>query len=245
MKLYFDTNIYRFISERNETRHVSDLLKRYRCRLTVSAGNLLETYAVKSFDSRAREMNTVVQLANIYDAYPESYLHALEVRREIRRLRRRWLVPAPARRKERAFLKNHEARWIEAKSGSLPSSAAFEVYNRDAEHGIARIRRAQKEVRASMQKFPSGFEVKDPFGNTIPVNLDDPEVYWKVEGLLAWHSAVELKNPASRDYADRLAHFLRPGSFRDPSYLFVLVARSCICSDATEQADRFGGLLSA
>ena len=26
-------------------------------------------------------MNTVVQLANIYDAYPESYLHALEARR--------------------------------------------------------------------------------------------------------------------------------------------------------------------
>jgi hypothetical protein len=25
MKLYFDTNIYRFISERNETRHVSEI----------------------------------------------------------------------------------------------------------------------------------------------------------------------------------------------------------------------------
>jgi len=218
MNLYFDTNIYRFITERDETRRVAALLKYFGCRLLVSAGNLFETYAVKSFANRAKEVETIVQLGSRYQSPPESYLHALEVRREVKRLRPKWINTFPRRKNERFFLKGHLKRWAEAKAGMLPPDSAFKLYSRDAENGIATIKQTQKRVRASSRKAISEFRVQMPAGQIVPVDLEDPEIYWRTEGLLAWHQAIEMKSPASRDYADWLAPHLRPKSFADPSY---------------------------
>ena len=218
MKLYFDTNIYRFITEHGETRRVAAQLRQYGCRLSVSAGNLFETYSVKSLAIRAREMETIIQLGNNYQPTPAPYLHALEVRREIKRLRPRWIDPVPRRRMERFFLKSHLEIWTQAKAGHLPPATAFEGYNRDAEQGITFVRQTQKDLRASLLKLPNDFRILTPAGQIVPVDVEDPEVHWRVEGLLAWHQAIEMKSPASRDYADWLGPYLRPNSFADPSY---------------------------
>jgi len=57
-----------------------------------------------------------------------------------------------------------------------------------------------------------------PAGTILSSDIDNPEVYWRVEGILAWHRAIELKSPACRDYADWLAPFLKPHAFAEPSY---------------------------
>jgi hypothetical protein len=51
------------------------------------------------------------------------------------------------------------------------------------------------------------------------VSGTDPEVFWRVDSLQVWYNAIEDKDPASRDYADWLGTDLRPGCFRDESYL--------------------------
>jgi len=218
VKVYFDTNIYRFITERDEIHRVAMQLNQSGCRLLASAGNLLETYAIKSLTIRSQELEAIIRLGNQFQDHPESYLHALEVRREIKRLRPRWINIAPRRKKERFYLKNHLALWVQARARVLPSATAFAAYSRDAEQGIASIQETQKDLRTSLHTAPSDFQLLTPDGQTFSVNLDDPELYWRVEGLLAWHHAIVKRASASRDYADWLEPYLRPNSFSDPSY---------------------------
>jgi hypothetical protein len=48
MRLYFDTNVYRFIRATKETAQVERLLGAQDCILMASSGNLFETYAITS-----------------------------------------------------------------------------------------------------------------------------------------------------------------------------------------------------
>src|SRR5260370_119306 len=57
-----------------------------------------------------------------------------------------------------------------------------------------------------------------PHGTAVPVDVNGPEVYWRVASLQVWYNAIEARNPASRDYADWLGPYLREGCFRDDSY---------------------------
>lgn len=219
MNLYFDTNVYRFITERGEASQVAALFDRYGCRLAVSAGNLFETYAVGSSSDRAKEMKTIARLGRDYSPQPESYLHALEVQREIRRLRRQWINPVPHKREIRTLLKGHQDLWTRVLNGELPSSSDFASYSDDAEQGIATARCFQKDLRALFLDPARDFELRTPSGHTVSVNVEDPEVFWRFEGLSVWYEAIVRENPASRDYADWLKPFLKRHAFADPSYL--------------------------
>jgi len=218
MNLYFDTNIYRYITELEETSQVAEILRQHNCHLCVSAGNLFETYALKSFALQAKEMSSIVKLGSFFQSPPESYLHALEVRREIKRLRPKWIEPVPRRRKERDFLKNHLELWKQAKRGQRPRPFAYEAYRRVAEQGIESVRQTQKHLRSSLLDDPTGYGLISSKGDHFPLDMENPEVFWRVNGLVAWQQAIVQKLPACRDYADWLEPYLKPNSFSDPSY---------------------------
>ena len=221
MKLYFDTNIYRFITERDEAIQVAALLEKFACRLTVSAGNLFETWAMDPALDPAREIATITKLGNSYLSPPESYLHALEVRFEVKRIRRPWINPFPLKREIRkigVLLDGHKEHWTRALTGDLPPATAFNLYKISAEQGIDGASRFQKDVRADFLDPSRTFELQTPGGATISINLHDPDVFWRFQGLSVWYEALEKNNPASRDYADWLKPHLRPHTFADPSY---------------------------
>lgn len=139
-------------------------------------------------------METIVQLGTDYQP-PRDLLARFRSPREVKRLRPRWINPVPRRRIERYFLKNHLELWTQAQAGSMPSATAFEVYKRDAEQGIASVRDTQKDLRESFLKAPHGFRIRTPAGQIVTVDVEDPEIYWRVEGPQAWHQAIELKSP--------------------------------------------------
>jgi hypothetical protein len=160
----------------------------------------------------------LVALADEFESYPESWLHALELRREIKRLRPRWLRAVSSKRRLREFLQGHQAQWEEARRGAMPDPDAYAVFRRDFEGGVRHIRHAQQELRQELRKGPVRFTLLTPHSDAPPVTVEDPEVYWRVECLQVWYNAIEVRNPASRDYADWLGPYLRSGCFRDPSY---------------------------
>lgn len=220
-RLYFDTNIYRFIRATSETATVARVLTEHDCILTASSGNLFETYAIQSQDDRRQELKVIVALADEYERHPISWLHALELRREIKRLRPKWLrviVNNRAIRGIRDFLQAHQAEWDEAQEGIMPDPDSYAVYRRDFEGGVQRGRNFQKNLRRELPNPELRVTLTTPAVTALPVDMTDPEVYWRVESLQAWYNAIEHHDPLSRDYDDWLGPYLRPGCFRDPTY---------------------------
>src|ERR1017187_2377110 len=243
-RLYFDTNIYRFIRATGDTAAVVRALTEHDCMLTASSGNLFETYAIQSHDDRKQELKVIVALADEYEHHPVSWLHALELRREIKRLRPKWLrviVNNRAIRDIRDFLQAHRAEWEEAQEGIMPDPDSYAVYRRDYEGGVQRGRNFQKNLRRELPNPELRVTLTTPAVTALPVDMTNPEVYWRVESLQSWYNAIEHHSPASRDYDDWLGPYLRPGCFRDPTY------HSCWLTEVRNEAlplNRLTGLVS-
>jgi hypothetical protein len=218
VRLYFDTNIYSFIRARNELAQVARLLVAHSCTLIASQGNLFEMYAIESPDQQQQEVRVLVELADEFESYPESWRHAVELRRELKRLRPKWLSPVPPKRRVRELLKAHRESWQQAKLGILPGREPYAAYKRDFEEGVSHSRHSQKELRQDVLNRQSDFALVSPDGAVFPVDVTDPEVYWRVDCLQVWYNAIEGRNPASRDYADWIDPYVRPGCFRNSSY---------------------------
>ena len=228
-RLYFDTNIYRFIRSCNEIEQIRRLLAGDEWVLIVSASNLLETYAIESAAERQEEMRALVGLADEFDKYPESWRHALELRREIKRIRPKWLRAVPSKRQLRQFLQGHDALWRDAQAGIMPDPGAYRVYRRDFERGVDQSRSYQKDIRNVLPNTQN-FTLVTPDGDSVQIDVTDPEIYWRMNCLQVWYAAIEQKNPASRDYADWLGPYLRQACFRDRSYTAFWLAE--VKSDA-------------
>ena len=84
MKLYFDTNVYNFIAACGESHAVRRFLDNAGHKVQASSSNLFEIYAIPDSSARRTEISTLVTIASSYEPKPQSWLHAYEVRREIR-----------------------------------------------------------------------------------------------------------------------------------------------------------------
>jgi hypothetical protein len=115
-------------------------------------------------------------------------------------------------------VRRHLVQWDEAKKGVLPDARKFAVYRQSAEAGIQAQRQFQKEIRTRRLKQINEFLVAG--GSTLPllVDLNDPEVYWRVDCMMAWHNAIVAGHPASRDYADFLCPYVNDNAFDEASY---------------------------
>lgn len=218
-QLYFDTNIYSFIGAANESAQIAKLLAAHQCVLVASSGNLFETFAIESPDLRQQEISLLVELADVFESHPDSWLHALELRREIKRLRPKWLRSVVYKRHVSDFLRSHQELWHLAKQAIMPElGSTYAAYKRDFEDGVRNHRNVQKEIRRSLVTRQGDFALVSPNDSVLKVDLDDPEVFWRVECLQTWYAAIECGSPASRDYVDWRGPYLRSGCFRDDSY---------------------------
>ena len=218
IQLYFDTNIYSFIREKREMAQVADVLAAHPCVLVASSANLFEMFAIEDRSKQAQEVGVLVGLADEFERHPDSWLHAFELRGEIKRLRPKWFRPVVSKRRIRGFLKGHQELWKEAKTGILPPHGAFAAFKRDFEVGVAQSPTAQKDLRQDILSSQTDYALVSSSGRVISVDTTDPETYWRVDCFLVWYEAIEGGNPASRDYADWLAPYSRRGCFREDSY---------------------------
>jgi hypothetical protein len=241
MQVYFDTNVYRLVRARDEVFRMQELLRDYDCTLTASSGNLFETLAISTRTERLAELQTLVTVAHAFERYPESWLHAAELRAELRRRRPSWMRTVRFTRREREFLKHHADQWERARRLEVPPPHAYARYRRDAEAGTLNQREFQKVLRDRFLENEISFSLLSPEGQIEDLDVSDPELFWRLDGLMVWFNAIEGRSPASRDYADWLDPYLKRGSFRDPSY------RSFWLKDASAEAlplNRLTGLVS-
>jgi hypothetical protein len=221
MRLYFDTNVYRFITAAGEAAEVRDLLENGNHAVVASNDNLFETFAIVDSIERLTELRTLTGIASTFERYPPSWYHALELRWEIARCRSQWLRKAIFTKGARAFLRTRRQLWADARTLNPPPADAYAAYRRDFERGVGLASDFQKSLRARFRQTASPFFLVS--GSKVEMieelSIDDPEIYWRVDCLLAWFNAIVTKSSASRDYRDWLAPYLKPRSFEDPTYL--------------------------
>jgi hypothetical protein len=118
--------------------------------------------------------------------------------------------------------------------------SVFTRYARDAENGIAVQIKAQKSRRVNYE-YISDSKLWLPNQPPVSVNLSNPEVAWRVDGLIVWYKAIVQSVAASRDYADWLSPYLKAGSFADASYVSFWLSDA---SAETMPLNRLTGLVS-
>lgn len=224
--LYFDTNIYSFVAESGESEQVTEWLKAEGWKVEASGDNLTEILAIPALEARRKELACLTTVATSFESVPQSWLHALEVRKEIERCRPSWVRPVPDPgliRTSQVLLNGHRALWREAKSQGAIELPHYPEFRTDSEKGISISRQSQAGMRraktggAERLKLavsgPSGVQVVCEF------EIDDAETYWRADCLLVWQEAIMKRNPASRDYTDWLVPYVKPEAFGSRSYV--------------------------
>jgi hypothetical protein len=87
-----------------------------------------------------------------------------------------------------------------------------------AEKGVLTQRQFQKTIREFHSLNNVSLSLHYPSGQTSDLDPSDPEIFWRIDGLMVWYNAIEGRDPSCRDYHDWLAPYVKSGSFRDPSY---------------------------
>lgn len=72
MKLYFDTNLYCFISAYGEASEVCQLLMTGGHIMQATSENLLKTYAISDDAALRSEVSTLVAVASSIELHPQS-----------------------------------------------------------------------------------------------------------------------------------------------------------------------------
>ena len=226
MKLYFDTNIYDFISDKQENQIVYDFLRDNQLELEASSTNLFETYAISDRDRCKQQLETLTTVATCYEKKPESWWQAKEVLSEIKRINPHWLrQPASAKliNRERSFLHNHSYNWEEACRLIIPHSPSTIRYRQDFEKGVSQTLSAQKLLKQRLLKNKLELTLYSTKKGKVIDLFDgkflEPEMYWRVDCLLVWFEAISRRVPESRDYADWLLPYVRETAFNAPTYI--------------------------
>lgn len=219
--IYFDTNIYDWIATKQEALGMHELLKSRKLSLYISNENLIEVIAEGNKLKRQKEVEFIVSLKPKLELKPQSYLHAMELLKEIKRLKRNWLSILPRTTMVKFFLATHPNLWDSLKNGDIPSKAITHEFARDVEVGINKSRsdqKAFKEISNKTKKKSGELKFVTSSGKELDANPASPEDYWRMEAASVWRSALLEHNPASRDYNDWLSPYLRINAFRDPGY---------------------------
>ena len=222
LRVYLDTNVYRHITQCDEAKAVRDTLQRLGAIAVASSSNLVETYAISNHRERDGEIRTLTRVASAFERYPQTWHQAMEVRGAVLRHHRDWLRPLSFTGRARDFLTAHRIRWDAARRGELPDPHSYAQFRRDFEDGVASRAEGQKSRRkerlSAMSSEVAIIDARSGVRSSFPIDLSDPETYWRAECLLAWSHALNDQNPSTRDYADWLRPFLRNGAFSSHEY---------------------------
>jgi hypothetical protein len=233
MKLYCDTNIYDFISDKQEAQTVRNFLDANGFEVQASSTNVMETYAISDKELCKQQLKTLSTVATSLEAKPQSWWQAKELLSEIKRVNPHWLRQ-PASHKlileEKNFLKGHLSEWERVINLNIPSKFATSAFRKDFKSGVAKSTFSQKTLRQRLLKneldLRLNFQSKD--GKITELSEGkylEPDLFWRVDCLLIWFEAIVRRAPESRDYADWLLPYVRENAFRAPTYVDFWINR--------------------
>jgi hypothetical protein len=202
MRLYFDSNVYARISERDETEAVRHWLVASKHSLLVSDVNRDEAYRIPDDLARTRRFTTIAGLAT-EQTQPGAFLDSREVRGEIRRVHPNWLRRTVSQSAISHFLNGDRRFWrmVRQEPESVPRHP---LYDSLLAEGAGKVLNFQKSARSMRQKLG-----RDSLGFVGDTELT---IQWRLECAEVWWLAVFEGEPLMRDYKDYLGPFLRPKS---------------------------------
>ena len=219
MRVYFDTNLYRYISSLQEEEVVRDFLRLNGLSLFCSLENLLETVAIENDTLRNHELTTLTSLA-IPELQPEALSHSKEMRTAIGKYRPLWLRNPRYNEieKYRKTVNGYKTLWDDCSQAYPRDRTVYKSHKEQVmEVAIAR----QREVHTALRDHFSDDRVwtlKIPGGQQVEIDMNDPEEYWRINNLQVWFDAVVMRIRSSKDYLDWLGPFIVDGCFRDGTY---------------------------
>jgi hypothetical protein len=210
------------ITQRGEVKAVSEFIRDYRLNLVASSTNLFETLSIQNESKRNAEIKTLITVATKFEARPQSWHQAEEVRRALRAHYPRSLRKVAFERKPKQWLATHIRNWKRVCSGDLPAASAFARYTRDNEWGIRLCNATQKRFRQEKlaNMFCKLMILSPSYAPYIrQIDPNDPEIFWRMECLLSWYVALVARHPATSDLCDWLGPYIRDGAFQKLEYV--------------------------
>jgi hypothetical protein len=221
LKIYFDTNVYRHITQCGESEHIRSLASTSGAEIIASNSNVMETFAISDYSLRTAEIKTLTNTATTFTNYPQSWYQALEVKQSIQRHRRQWLRPVAYDRTAKKLLQKQREIWTNICHGILPDAYSLGAFRRDFETGAAYLVGTQKGLRQNRLRNEMKYMLK-AVGIDIDLmtelDLSKPEVFWRADCLMVWFNAIVARNPSSRDYYDWLGPYIKADAFLDNNY---------------------------
>lgn len=222
MKLYFDSNIYGFISEKREDIAFRQFLDENGHTVEASSGNLFEIYHIPDREKCKQTLQTLTSVASFYESKPQSWHQAQEVLNEIKRHRSYWFrQPASPKliEQEKKFLRSHRENWERAKEPYLKPDPVTAQYRKDYEEGVTYSKLVQKTLKQRLLENDLQLSLvsqtkDDLISEILTDNLLDADLFWRVNNLLSWFEAISRRSPSSRDYADWLLPYIRDNAFK-------------------------------
>ncbi|HTE84385.1 MAG TPA: hypothetical protein VK821_06615 [Dehalococcoidia bacterium] len=219
MKLYFDSNIYDFITEHDEAKEMRRTLDLGSHKVIASNANLFEAWAIPRYEERAHRVRTIAIVASQLERLPESYIQAQELLAQIRGHSPVRLRTQPDRqgvRQARAFLRGHRLDWKELKDDSGYRPGNFGGYRMDASSATTK---PQKRLRTLFRSVAPGgvkdgaLEIRFPDEaiEKMATGMSVVERYCRHSSASVWYAAIVGRHRAMRDYADWTLPYLRPG----------------------------------
>lgn len=225
--VYFDTNLYKYIVECGEVPFVADMLRKHKLKLLASLSNLTELLANPNEDQMFKEVKSLRAISDFHEEIPQPYLHAKEVLMAISRLRPKWLRPLIDRRQIDYYLKEKRLLWARVRRSDYPvDDPPFLAYRHTAETGISEIRNLQRTIRSELLKGNNLWEMRiqrksiniDLEQSVVPVDWDDPEIWWRTDCMATWFESLVRLQPALRDYNDFLSPYVDAEKFIGDDY---------------------------
>ncbi len=203
MKVYFDTNVYDFLAKSSGGSELRLYLKRNGVYVEMSMDVLHEVARIKDETVKSRSFETIRMIASSYSRFPEGYLEAQEVIRELQRCRPEWVRTHPDLKTVNRFLGNHRL-ILSAfrRTGTLEANESLSEYVSLVERAINRGNPQVKKVRAALLKSV-GHEVQtdNPRLQKCLEPLPNPERHWRLKASTSWRRALNGE-PSMRDWRD-------------------------------------------
>jgi len=220
IKLYFDTNIYNFISERHETGVVRKTLKSFGYKALASSTNLMEILANPDWDKRYAALETLTSVASLFEKVPLSFLEAQEVQFEIRRCRPDWIKPITYTKNVQKYLQEHQQNWRDARDGIRIFIRNKDIVQDPASKESLHLQKLRRQDLINGRSEILITESKNQKLEVVDkIDITDPEMYWRHMCLRVWYTALVDKVRGMKDYSDWLSPYIKDNCFRDPSYI--------------------------
>jgi len=209
MKVFFDTNIWRYIADSEAFNALVEAASSNGIELVVAPALVHEVRQLRNDILRKKILN-IITSPILLRLMPEAYLEAEDIKKVIEKYRRGWLTQSPDRSECNLLIEDFKkiegGYWGNAENDISPP-ATDESQRGELEHELAQ--QESKEIRArindSKSVLPASLDLKEVY---FPLTVEDSESdrvfveYWRAQSLYHFKAEFKVYTSPYREWLD-------------------------------------------